>query len=374
MSRERHGNQYIGLMSGTSMDGVDAVLVTFHNDSGIEAEHLESNPYPADLKQKLERLSDNQGTPDELAQADMAVGRCFADTANRLLDRINLSPEVVSAIGSHGQTIRHGASQQPPFTLQIGNPALIAELTGIDTVADFRARDIAAGGQGAPLAPAFHEWCFSREGESRAIVNIGGMANITWLPGNNDPVTGFDTGPGNRLADMWCQKHLQRDFDTNGDWAASGILLSDLYEALLRDEFFTLGGPRSTGRELFNGQWLDEKLTTSNRDNDRPEDVQHTLYALTAETITRGILENGRPDSVYVCGGGAFNGLLMRMLRDRLAPAKVTTTAALGLNPQCVEGAAFAWLARQYHQGEACDLSRITGARGPRILGACYPA
>lgn len=362
---------FIGLMSGTSMDGIDAVLVSFEEDARMRVLGHHSITHPVPLKRRVEALASNQGCPSELGEIDALLGESFAQCALELLGNHDIAPSQVTAIGSHGQTVFHQASPAPAFSIQIGDPNRIAERTGITTVADFRRRDIAAGGQGAPLAPAFHEWYFSAPGEHRALVNLGGIANVTHLRGDGSAPTGFDTGPANRLMDLWCHDHTGADYDAEGEWAAGGQTRPELLEAMLSDPYFSLTGPRSTGREYFNRAWLDRHLAAFGSIS--PRDVQRTLTALTAETVARGILSEKRPDAVFLCGGGAFNPVLAEEIRRRLEPARVETTQALGLHPQMVEGAAFAWLARQRLLGMVGNLASVTGADGPRVLGAVYP-
>ena len=362
---------FIGLMSGTSMDGIDAVLVSFGDDTRMQVIGHHSLSHPAPLKRRIESLASDHGCPSELGEIDALLGESFAQCALELLAREGIASSRVTAIGSHGQTIHHRASAAPAFSIQIGDPNRIAERTGITTVADFRRRDIAAGGQGAPLAPAFHEWYFSAPGEHRVLVNLGGIANVTHLRGDGSAPLGFDTGPANRLLDLWCHEHTGADYDADGEWAAGGQILPDVLDSMLADPYFSITGPRSTGREYFNREWLDRHLAVN--DSADPRDIQRTLAALTAETVARGILSEQHPDAVFLCGGGAFNPVVTAEIRQRLAPARVETTQTLGLHPQMVEGAAFAWLARQRLLGMAGNLSSVTGADGPRLLGAVYP-
>ncbi len=362
---------YIGLMSGTSMDGVDAALVDLTEAGGASliATHTES--IPPSLLTTIIQLSQNRGTPDELGHCDRQLGELFAKAAAAVLSKRPAGGTVV-AIGSHGQTIRHQPVGAHPFTLQLGDPNLIAERTGITTVADFRRRDMAAGGQGAPLVPAFHHAVFGSDSEHRALINIGGIANISWLPaGSNAAAGGFDTGPGNGLMDYWAQRHLGKPFDHNGNWAASGKLLPELLEQMREEPYFDQPAPKSTGKELFNGDWLDAK---SGINKAEPVDVQRTLLELTAVTISRQ-LPSTRPLAVYACGGGAKNLALMARLQELLIEedASVSTTSELGIDPQWVEAAAFAWLASQTVAGLPGNVPTVTGASGPRILGAIYP-
>ncbi len=362
---------YIGLMSGTSMDSTDAVLAHFCDQEAITECTRTSLPYTPQLQQQLESLCTNQGTPDELMAADAAVGNHFASCVKKLLAEHQLSASSIQAIGSHGQTLRHRPDHSHPFSLQVGDPNRIAEQTGIKTIADFRRRDLSAGGQGAPLAPAFHHWCFGSRDESRVLVNIGGMANITWLPGEESGVRGFDTGPGNRLMDLWCQAHCNAPYDSEGNWADSGRLIPGLLEQMLQEPYFFRTGPRSTGREHFNSDWL--RQHTADYLSNPPEDIQRTLLELSVETICRGMEQLGQAERVYLCGGGAFNSALIRKMSQRLPLATITTTDELGMDPQSVEGATFAWLARQHCLGRDGNLPAVTGAQGPRVLGAAYP-
>lgn len=362
---------YIGLMSGTSMDGIDAVLVGFGPDGIQHSEHI-SHTYPGDLRHQLEVLAANEGSPAQLGEADARLGDAFADCALAVVAKAGLHPEDITAIGSHGQTIQHRPGQPSPFTLQIADPNRIAERTGVTTVSDFRRRDIAAGGEGAPLAPAFHHWLLSRSSRTGCLVNLGGIANITLIPGNGDPPYGHDTGPANRLMDLWCNRQLGRPFDQNGDWAASGVVSQPLLAALLQEPYFMRAAPKSTGREDFNEQWLESHLAAL-ADPVSPEDVQRTLLELTAVTVTRDIQASTSPDEVFLSGGGAFNPLLSERIASMLPHSRVLSTDALGLDPQCVEGAAFAWLARQRLDNAPGNLASVTGAAGPRVLGAVYP-
>ncbi|MGM0450411.1 MAG: anhydro-N-acetylmuramic acid kinase [Pseudomonadota bacterium] len=361
---------YIGLMSGTSMDGIDAVLVGF-GPEGIETSRQTSHDYPDDLQSQLEELAANQGTPSLLGEADARLGIAFADAALAVTENAGLTPEDVTAIGSHGQTVQHHTESPSPFSLQIADPNRIAEVTGITTVADFRRRDIAAGGQGAPLAPAFHSWLFRSPGRMRCLVNLGGIANITLIPGDNRRPQGHDTGPANRLMDLWCRRHQGYSFDHNGEWAASGAVCATLLASLLGDTYFAKQPPKSTGREYFNEHWLEKHLSAL-PDTPRPKDVQRTLLELTAVTVTRDISATGA-EEVFLAGGGAFNPLLAERIAALLPEASVDSTAALGLDPQSVEGAAFAWLARQRLNNAPGNLPSVTGASGPRVLGGVWP-
>jgi len=366
---------YLGLMSGTSVDGVDAALLAFDTDRGSDRFDVLATlgrPHPPALRDAIATLcTPGDDGLDEAGRVDRAVAVAFADTALALLEQAGIDAARVSAIGSHGQTVRHRPEGDAPFTLQLGDPSTIAERTGITTVADFRRRDIAAGGEGAPLAPAFHRACFGAPGRRRAIVNIGGIANATLLEGET-LVAGFDTGPGNTLLDAWSRRHLGADYDAGGAWSAEGTVIPALLDGALSDAFFQRAGPRSTGREHFSDAWLDSLLAAV-PDAD-PRDVQATLAALTAQGITRGLERAGfRADEVYVCGGGAHNDDLMRRLHRALEPARLATTQALGLDPDWVEAAAFAWLARETLAGRPGNAPAVTGAAGPRVLGGIYP-
>ncbi|MCF7201218.1 anhydro-N-acetylmuramic acid kinase [Pseudomonas oligotrophica] len=362
-------DRYLGVMSGTSLDGLDIVLVEQSDSPRLVASRFQ--PMPAGLRADL--LSLCQPGVDELARAAIAEAawvRLAAQTINNLLEEQSLPPSAVRAIGSHGQTVRHEPARG--FTLQIGNPALLAELTGITVVADFRRRDVAAGGQGAPLVPAFHQAVFGDERTRQAILNIGGFSNLSLLaPGQ--PLRGFDCGPGNVLLDAFIQREKGLDFDRDGAWAASGTPDPHLLKALLSDEFFCATGPKSTGRELFNLAWLDRHLACL-----PPivaQDVQATLLELTARSISDA-LTAAQPDveRILVCGGGAHNLALMQRLAQLNAPARVGTTDAFGIAADWVEAMAFAWLAQRCLEGLPGNEPTVTGARGPRILGAIYPA
>ena len=362
---------WIGLMSGTSMDGIDAILVSFQ-DEGIQIHATHSAPYPDDIRGRLANVSQNHGSPDELGELDHHVGRLFAEAAVALLNTPGLPALQVRAIGSHGQTIRHQPDGGTPFTLQIGDPTLITERTGITTVADFRRRDLAAGGQGAPLVPAFHKSYFSSNREDRCILNLGGIANLSHLPADaNQAITGFDTGPANALLDAWCKHQTGQPFDRDGALAGEGHVDQSLLSDMLSDAFFQRPPPKSTGTEKFNLDWVRTNL--ARHPNVSPADVQRTLLELTAVTVAHQ-LPRRTGMTVFACGGGAKNPVLMRALKKTCSPYTVTSTADIGLDPQCVEPAAFAWLARQNLAGRAGNLPEVTGARGERILGAVYYA
>ncbi len=359
---------YIGLMSGTSMDGIDAALADFSSvHIHILATHRE--PYPDAVHAQLVAALELQDPRNEnLAGLDDAVGRSFARATRLLLASADIDHTGIKAIGSHGQTIRHEPNAAQPYSLQIGNPQIIAAETGIDVVADFRSADIRAGGQGAPLVPAFHKAVFSAANENRVVVNIGGIANITVLPA--DPasvVTGFDTGPGNTLMDAWARQHLDAAMDADGHWAAGGTCDRQLLEMLLGDAYFSLAPPKSTGREYFNLDWL---YGFSAIKNIAAEDVQATLCSLTTRTIIEAI-DRHAPDTrrLLVCGGGIHNNCLMQQLTTGLPAVAVESTAQYGLDPDWVEAAAFAWLAKQKLEARPGNLQEVTGAIRPVILG-----
>lgn len=368
---------YIGLMSGTSVDGIDAVLVAIDGPGQIRLLATHQHPYPPDVRAQIQSLTSavpGNGNSSELERAgelDMALGGLFADAANRVREKTSLHISDIRAIGSHGQTLRHRPRAAHPFTIQIANPSMIAERTGITTVADFRPRDMAAGGQGAPLVPAFHHWLFHRPGCARVVVNIGGIANITYLPKTpSTPIIGFDTGPGNTLLDQWIEKHQGNHYDRDGEWAASGNISAPLLTRLLNDPYFAEAPPKSTGREHFNLVWLEQHLRATAPLS--AVDVQASLVELTVSTIALAIQGLGEVDEVYICGGGAHNRHLMRRLQQQLHPVPVVDTASLGLPPDWVEAVAFAWLAHQALDGLPGNLPSVTGARHTVILGGIY--
>lgn len=364
---------YLGLMSGTSMDSIDAVLVDLGSDLPCLLAHTTST-YPAPLRATLDTALDSRRlAATESWRLDALVGEQFAHAALECLTVACVPNTAVRAIGSHGQTIFHAPDNHPPISVQLGDPNIIAQRTGITTVADFRRRDLAAGGQGAPLAPAFHRAVFSRPGIDRAVLNLGGIANISLLPGDPlEPVLGFDTGPANTLMDLWCLRHLGSDFDRDGSFAAAGEVNPALLDRLLEDPYFRRPPPKSTGREYFNLSWLEPHLDPGLK----PADVQRTLCELSARSIAEALHRHG-PEfmEVYVCGGGSLNPQLMDTLARALAPRTVATTEVLGIPTRAVEGAAFAWLAQQCLEGRASNLAGVTGAAGAAaILGGIYPA
>ncbi len=367
---------FVGLMSGTSLDGVDGVLASF-SDARPQVLAYASIPFSPILRNEL--LSLNSPGPNELHRAALvanALVRVYAAVVGALLAKSGKDRCEVAAIGAHGQTVRH----QPQsfdgtgYTLQLNNPALLAELTGIDVVADFRSRDVAAGGQGAPLVPAFHQCLFGRKGQTVAALNIGGISNLTVLgPKLANDVLGFDCGPGNALMDAWCQQHLGQAFDAGGNWARAGQVHSRLLAELLSEPYFDRPAPKSSGRDLFNPAWLAAKLDVTGPAS--AVDVQATLTELTARACASSVKRYGmKSRQLIVCGGGAFNSFLMERLKALLPAHEVSSSQAHGLPPLQVEALAFAWLARQTSRRETSSLKSVTGARGARILGAIYPA
>lgn len=363
---------YVGLMSGTSMDGIDAALVEFgEHQCTILA--TASVPYPPALHTELLGASRSPAacTIDQIGHLDCWIGECFRDAALTLLSSAGVKPASVAAIGSHGQTLRHQPRAARPFTLQIGDPNIIVAGTGITTVADFRRRDVAVGGEGAPLAPAFHQWLFASPDTVRAVLNIGGIANVTVL--TSPDVAGFDTGPGNTLLDSWCRACRDQPFDDDGAWAQSGTVSEPLLACMMSDPYFSLPAPKSTGFEYFDTAWIKSKVSEAGVASIDTADIQATLSELTARTIATSILQHA-PDvkEVLVCGGGTRNSDLMSRLAKCLAGAKVTTTEAYGLHPDWVEAAAFAWLAKRCLEGKPGNLPEVTGASSSEVLGAVF--
>jgi anhydro-N-acetylmuramic acid kinase len=355
-------------MSGTSIDAVDGVAVRFDASGNLEETLAAASlPIPTDLRRRLAELQ--APGPDELAQASVAANRLadlYADCVRSLLDRACVPASAVIALAAHGQTVRHDPKRG--YTIQLMNGARLAEATGIHTVTDLRSADVAAGGQGAPLVPAFHSRVF-RGHLRRAIVNIGGIANITILePGDaSAAVTGYDTGPGNTLLDAWCELHTGERFDRDGEWAAAGQTVTPLLDSMLEDPYFRLPAPKSTGRDLFNIGWLQRQDLSGVA----PVDVQTSLLELTVRTIADGC-RLGQAAEIFVCGGGAANPLLMSRLQAILGDVPVRSTASIGMDPQAVEATAFAWLALQRLKEQAGNLPAVTGASGPRVLGALH--
>ena len=365
---------FIGLISGTSMDAVDAALVAF-GDGGITTVATHSASIPEDLKRELHVLAqDPSGAAIRFWNADARLGSVFASAALDLLDATGIGARDVTAIGSHGQTVYHAPGATPPLTVQLGDPSIIAERTGITTVADFRRRDVAAGGEGAPLAPAFHRAAFSTPGVERGILNLGGIANLSVLSANpDDPPLGFDTGPGNTLLDAWVRNRFSADMDRDAVLAHEGAVIPSLLAALLAEPYFDRTPPKSTGRERFNPSWLDARLTGHAAAG--PHDVLRTLYELTVETAVTAIERFApRTQEVYLCGGGARNPLIATRLTERAAPIRVDSTTRLGIHPDWVEAAAFAWLAMRTLAGEAGNVPVVTGAARETVLGGIHPA
>jgi anhydro-N-acetylmuramic acid kinase len=360
--------QYVGLMSGTSLDGIDAVLA----DLSIERPRLVGRCYRAFAPQlRAELFALNRSAGDELRRAALAanaLAREYASVVNLLLRECSITAQTVRAVGCHGQTVRHQPADG--YTIQLVNGSLLAELTGIKVICDFRSRDVAAGGEGAPLVPAFHRAVFASADKHRVIVNIGGIANLTDLPPAG-AVTGFDCGPGNLLLDHWAQQHLGQPFDRDGAWARTGRQIPDLLARLLADDYFRRVPPKSTGRDAFDRDWLTQRLSGAYA----PADVQATLLALTASCIADAIEKFcTSAQEVYVCGGGARNVALCASLAQHLAPRSVAATDLLGVDAEVVEALAFAWLARQTLRSKPGNLPSVTGAHGPRVLGAIYAA
>jgi len=369
-------NLYVGLMSGTSLDGVDGVLADFTPGGAlaIQVRAHAHRAFEADFVAEL--LALNRAGADELHRTALAgngLARICAALVDELLARAGVARHDVSAIGIHGQTVRHRPREfdGTGYTLQLNSPALLAELTNIDVVADFRSRDVAAGGQGAPLVPAFHRAVFGRAGETIGVLNIGGISNLSALRADGNTI-GFDCGPGNALLDAWCLRHRGEPFDRDGQWAASGKILPELLSRMQAERYFKQPPPKSTGRDLFNAEWLDSLLAGTAA---APQDVQATLAELTVWAAADAVrLHAGDARRILVCGGGALNLHLMERLAARLAPMAVQRTDDWGL-PACqVEAAAFAWLAKAFVDRQPGNLAAVTGAAGPRILGALYPA
>jgi len=370
-------SHYIGLMSGTSLDGIDAVLAKIGPNGETSAVEAVCMSFAPDLRKALFELQ--TPGPNELdreRRAGNALALAYAEAVVTLLNKANLQAFDITAIGAHGQTVRH----QPhlgdlAYTHQTLNPALLAEKTGIDVIADFRSRDLAAGGQGAPLVPAFHAQQFSAT-KNIAVLNIGGIANLTLLP-NGGEITGFDCGPGNMLMDAWIHQHQGNAFDENGKWALQGKVNTELLARMLSDPFFAKAPPKSTGRDDFHLNWLQEKLGDVNHSI---EDVQATLLHLSAHSALEALVRHApQTQKLIVCGGGARNQALMNLLKVKAQhffkePLEITMSDSVGIDPQLVEGLAFAWLAWAHKEKRPANLPAVTGAKGPRILGACYPA
>jgi len=359
---------YAGLMSGTSLDGVDAVLVDL---SGATPVLLANAHVPFDPRLQRELLALNASGANEIERAALAgneLAQRYADAVAAVLAKSNTPSSAVRAIGCHGQTVRHRPERG--YTTQVGNAARLAELTGIRVVADFRSRDVAAGGQGAPLAPAFHAAVFALAAEDRVVLNLGGIANLSILPRQGE-VTGFDSGPGNCLLDLWAARHLGRPHDEGGAWAAAGAVIPALLERMRREPYFASSPPKSTGRDLFNADWL-QGLLAGGED---AQAVQATLLELTSRSVADAVSRHcPGARRIIVCGGGAKNTSLMRRLAELLAPAALESSDRHGIDAQLVEATAFAWLAQRALEGLPGNLPSVTGAHGPRVLGAVYPA
>jgi anhydro-N-acetylmuramic acid kinase len=365
---------YIGLMSGTSLDGIDGVLADFSGPRMVVTHHA-SAPFSPELRAEL--LALNTSGDNELHRAALAgnaLSRAYADVVHTLLQRSGLPAAAIRAMGAHGQTVRHRPQEfdGTGYTLQLGNPALLAERTGIAVVADFRSRDVAAGGQGAPVVPAFHQGVFGRPNETVLVLNIGGISNLSVL-GADGTVIGFDCGPGNALMDHWCQQHTGQPFDAGGAWAARGMVLPDLLASLLQEPFLHKTPPKSTGRDLFNSPWLNRQLGPF--ESAAPADVQATLTEFTAIACAISVNSYKNNSKVLaICGGGALNKHLMQCLQAACPSLQVVATDTLGLPALQVEAAAFAWLARQTVSNAPGNLPSVTGAAGLRVLGAIHPA
>lgn len=371
--RRKMDNLYIGLMSGTSADGIDAALVDFKRERPHLIDYF-YEPYPEAIRSEILALSlAGKNEIERLSVLDHLLGKAYAQTVNQLLQKTKMHPHEIKAIGSHGQTIRHAPNHQSKFTLQIGDPNIIAALTSITTVADFRRKDMALGGQGAPLVPAFHHHVLQPTKSDRAIVNIGGIANVTILKKDKpDEVIGFDTGPGNALMDAWIHEHLNKHYDDGGCFASQGTINHDLLKEMLNDNYFCRSYPKSTGREYFNLSWL-KQITRKHLEKLAACDVQSTLLELTAQSIIfsiRKILSDGE---ILICGGGAKNNYLLERLSELGKPNfAVKTTAAYGIPPDWMEAMAFAWLALRTINKQTGNLASVTGAKYNSILGAIY--
>ena len=375
MSPDQGSDLYVGLMSGTSLDGVDVAIVDFAQ-SPPHLHFCSTTPYSASVRDRLLDLCRSQTTSlDELYSLDAELGEIYAGVVNAALNKAGIPPQQIVAIGCHGQTIRHSPDSAVPYTAQIGDPNRIAARTGIDTVADFRRKDIALGGQAAPLAPAFHRFLFRSSKEDRAVINVGGISNISYLPADHSaPILGFDTGPGNTLLDYWTEQHRNTPFDEGGTWARTGTVNNELLARMLDDEpYFRQATPKSTGTEYFNPDWLMTFLNSAVSKSLAPADVQTTLVELTARTIAEALID--LPSGIqncYLCGGGAHNLYLMERLALALPDCTVNTTAKLGLDPDFVEASAFAWLARERVNRRTGNIPEVTRAKKTTILGGIY--
>ncbi len=368
---------FVGLMSGTSADSVDAAVIEFSSARAFRLIATHREPLSPLIRREVLSLFANESiAPKTIGALDTRLGRLFAKAARKAISNAGLKPLAIDGIGSHGQTVYHAPNGRFPFTLQLGDPNIIAEITGITTVADFRRRDIAAGGQGAPLAPAFHACALSAESESRVILNLGGIANITVLPAlsarKRPPILGFDTGPGNALLDAWVGRTLGKPMDADGAWSRSGSILPGLLKQLLAEPYFRLAPPKSTGREMFGIDWLTATLSKLAR-APKPVDVAATLCELTAVSVARAIRRWAKgADAVFACGGGARNAYLMERLATHLAPVPITTTDTIGIPPAWMECMAFGWLAQRTLSGLSGNLPSVTGARRAVVLGSVH--
>ncbi|MCF6807162.1 anhydro-N-acetylmuramic acid kinase [Thiotrichales bacterium 19S9-12] len=367
-------NYYLGLMSGTSLDGVDGVILSLNEKP--ELIHVGSISFPDKLyKQLSELIIKQQGTLKEIGSLSAQLGQLYAYLANQLINQASLSPKDIIAIGCHGQTIYHKPDDAYPFTWQLGDMHQVAQQTQITTIGDFRGLDIAYGGQGAPLAPALHQALFSDNNIIRAIVNLGGISNVTCLNTSNNDIIGFDTGPSNTLLDLWYQQHHNTDaYDIDGQWAQSGTIIKPLLNEMLNDEYFKRSAPKSTGREYFNLNWLNQYLNKYQlNDLNKAEDVQATLVELTAITIKKAI-EAYQPNTqeIYLCGGGSLNLYLIERIKAQLSPIKVDSTSQLGIEPQWVEAALIAWLAKMRLEHSPSNIPSVTGASEQLSLGVIY--
>ena len=364
---------YIGLMSGTSADAIDAALVSFNIDQSIKLEHFLEQVYPEQIKHLVAELRspDAKISLKDIAELNISLGKIFADAACQLMTTAKIDQQEITAIGSHGQTILHAPDGINPFSMQLGDPNVIASKTGITTIADFRNMDIAAEGQGAPLVPLFHEALFRNTDKNKIILNLGGIANITLLPASPDqPVLGFDTGPANALMDDWILLNLGKPYDQGGLWGKSGKKIPALLKKMLEDDYFDKPAPKSTGRDYFNIDWLNKK---TGAENYRPEDIQATLQHLTAQSVARAIKNvSSGVDEVILCGGGTHNDHIINLLSDALSGTAITTSADYGMNPDCIEAMAFAWLAKRRLDGLPGNLPSVTGAKKNVLLGGIY--
>lgn len=367
--------RYLGIMSGTSADGIDAALIHI-GSAGVVLEATLHQPLPLRLTRQIHAIARHQtgATLDASLTLDLQLGRCFARAAMALIRQSGCAPQQIRAIGLHGQTLRHRTGHRYPYSLQIGNAHCVALETGITTLADWRMRDLLLGGQGAPLVPLFHAELFGSSVEHRAILNLGGIANLTFVDSTGAVKQGFDCGPANCLMDAWTQACNGNPYDVDGQWARTGRILPHLLAQFLEDPFFIQSPPKSTGLDYFNPHWLQNHLSRIDF-RPAPQDVQRTLCELTVETIAQTLAQNHfKVDRLLICGGGARNGFLLQRLKERMAPIPVESTADHGMDPQWVEAAAFAWLAHRSLEGKAGNAPTATGARRAALLGAIFPA